>query len=65
MVTGFCTPEDSAKMFADLRKTDPQTRIDQSPMRGVALPRPENRLGIDMPRSIQDARRDNAVETQL
>ncbi|MFT4012535.1 MAG: ubiquinol oxidase subunit II [Paracoccus sp. (in: a-proteobacteria)] len=66
MVTGFCTPEDSARMFADLRTNDPVTRIDQAPMRGLSLPRPQNRLGImDMPRTIQDARRDNAVEPQL
>ncbi|MFH5776455.1 ubiquinol oxidase subunit II [Paracoccus sp. NGMCC 1.201697] len=67
MVTSFCTPADSARMFDDLRQSQPVTRVDQSPMRGIALPRPENRLGlgIDMPRLIQDARRTNAVEPQL
>ena len=65
MVTSFCTPADSARMFAGLRQTDRLPRVDQSPMRGLALPRPENRLGIDMPGIIQDARRDNAVEPKL
>ncbi|MTH65499.1 ubiquinol oxidase subunit II [Paracoccus shanxieyensis] len=65
MVTGFCTPADSAKMFADLRENAPVIRKDQSPMRGIALPRPENRLGIEMPRIIQDARRDDAAEPKL
>ncbi|SMO42806.1 ubiquinol oxidase subunit II [Paracoccus laeviglucosivorans] len=65
MVTGFCTPADSLKMFADLRENAPTVRKDQTPMRGIALPRPENRLGIEMPRIIQDARRDNAAEPKL
>ncbi|WP_134679087.1 ubiquinol oxidase subunit II [Paracoccus ravus] len=66
MVTSFCTPADSARMFADLRETQPVVRVDQTPMRGMALPRPENRLGLgmNMPRLIQDARRP-AAENQL
>lgn len=65
MVTGFCTPDDSVRMFADMRQTEPVIRIDQAPMRGLSLPRPHNRLGIDMPRIIQDARHNSAVEPQL
>lgn len=65
VVTAFCTPEDSQRMFAEMRQNAPVTRIDQTPMRGLALPRPDNRLGIDMPRIIQDARRSNAVEPKL
>lgn len=64
-VNSFCTPEDSAKMFAEMRDVAPATRTDLAPMRGLSLPRPENRLGIDMPRIIQDARRTNAVEPKL
>lgn len=65
MVTSFCTPEDSAKMFVNMRQSQQAPRIDQSPMRGLALPRPDNRLGIDMPRIIQDARQTDAVKPQL
>lgn len=65
-VNSFCTPEDSAKMFAEMRNVQPVIRNDLTPMRGLSLPRPDNRLGIiDMPRIIQDARRDNAVEPKL
>ena len=65
MVTSFCTPADSARMFADLSQSQPAARVDQTRMHGKALPRPENRLGIDMPRLIQDARRPDAVAPQL
>ncbi|WP_246195184.1 MULTISPECIES: ubiquinol oxidase subunit II [Paracoccus] len=67
MVTSFCTPADSARMFSDLRQSQPVVRVDQTPMRGIALPRPDNRLGLglSMPRLIQDARRPDAVDKQL
>lgn len=64
MVTGFCTPADSARMFATLRDARaPAGRgaapaAANGPVRGLGLPRPENRLGIPgMPQPIRDARR--------
>lgn len=65
MVTGFCTPADSAKMFANLRGDKREKRRDLSPTRGAGLAMPPNRLGIEMPRIIQDARREDASEPKL
>ena len=40
-VTGYCTPEEAALMFADLQKAIPE-RVDPAPLRGLAMtpPRP-------------------------